>query len=86
VSRNPLANPIAQNIDQKITQNNLQSHISELASLTLVRHNHLWRIGTVKNSKNRLVTSGPTSAPIAGTWNDFALVTVGSQRQCPKLP
>jgi hypothetical protein len=81
VSRNPLANPIAQNIDQKITQNNFQSHISESASLTLVRHNPLLRIGTVENSKNRLVASGPTSATIAGTWNDSALVTVGSQHQ-----
>jgi len=36
----------------------------------------LLRIGTVKNSKNRLVASGPTSATSAGTWNDSALATV----------
>jgi hypothetical protein len=34
------------------------------------------RIGTVKNSKNFFVASGPTLATIAGTVNDSALVTV----------
>jgi hypothetical protein len=28
----------------------------------------------VKNSKNRFVASGPTSAMIAGTWNSSALL------------
>jgi hypothetical protein len=32
-------------------------------------------MGTVKNSKYRLVASGPTSAMSAGTWKDPALTT-----------
>jgi hypothetical protein len=43
----------------------------ELANRMIVRNSvFLLRIGTVKNSKNFFVASGPTSATIAGTWND----------------